>query len=396
MEWHTRWDNTKSTLLMSDPSFRIWIDWYERRIRGERSSFRIPGDKRRKEDKWLLGKIADATDEEFWDHGPEFVNSKLAQWLEEARERASKNITMMSDGLPRDSREDDREKNDFQIPLAPGGRTYGPNAKGLLDRLPPDQQDQLRDNPNQRRSYHHIRDDLEELLGEGQRLGPKLQKLLQRALADFPEDFADAEADIIWRHIGKLRRAYRKHLTAVQNAEFYEDKLDQQIAIDLDGVLGLMNNFVFGDQGLIRRQENSVDPQLRPDRAEEAKAAEPWVEALTASEGVATETVKDDLRKGQDDLADALPSAEKGDPSADAEVDAINGERRNIFAGLLTGAKDTAKEIRSGAEKEVGKQGLTFVQRNYEAIIAFARRAYSPETFQAIRDFFAPFIGGGG
>ncbi len=386
--WHEYWRDARGNLLELEPSFKFWTDWYDRRIRGGGAAFDIPGDQRRKEDKWLLRKIADASDQNLWDLGTKAVNEQLSAWLEEARERAAKNLdTNYADPAA--------DESDFQVPVEKGRRLYGRNAQGLLDRLPPDQQDQLRDTPNQRRSYEHIRDDIEELLGEGQRCGSKLQKLLQRAMPEFPEDFGNAEADLIWRHIGKLRRAHRKHLAAPPPPEFDEHRLDPQIAIDLEGLLGLMNNFVLGDRGLLHRQETSVDPQLRADRKVEAQAAEPLAQAIIDSEGVATDRVKDDLTQNRADLETALPSAEEGDPSADKEVDAINGETRNLVGGLLEGAKHTAKEVRSGAEKEIGKQGLTFVQKNYQTILEYARKAFSSETFQAIKNFFDPFVGGG-
>jgi hypothetical protein len=382
--WHGRppsrfrqaWSDSVVSLLKDEPSFSIWVDWYERRLDGERAAFDVPGDKGRKEDKWLLHQIADAKGAEFWDRGAEYVNRRLAEWLEEARERAAQKLEPLRDLKP--------EKPDFQIPPEPGQRLYGFNQDALLDRLPPNQQDQLRDSPNQRRSYHHIRDDLIDLLAEGQKLGRKLQELLERALEDFPEDFGNAEADIIWRHIGKLRRAYRKHLAAPRPPEPDDHRLDPQIAIDLGGLLDGMNNFVLGDQGLLRRQEDAVDPQLRSDRKEEAKAAEPLAQATIASEGVVTRTVKQDIAQGTADLEAALPSADAGDPSADAEVDGINRERRNIFGGLLTGVKDTLKDARSGAAKEAGKQSLDFIRKNSQTIIDYVRKAFSQETAEAV------------
>lgn len=78
-----------SSLLNITPGYRFWIDWYERRIQGERAAFDIPHDQHRREDIWLLRKIADATNEDFWNRGAEYVNGKLTRWLDEARARAA-------------------------------------------------------------------------------------------------------------------------------------------------------------------------------------------------------------------------------------------------------------------------------------------------------------------
>jgi len=90
--WGDTWSKIKTALLEKEPGFNVWTEWYDRRIRGERSAFDIPGDQRDKEDEWLLREIADASDEDFWDRGPEYVNRQLAEWLEEARERAAENL----------------------------------------------------------------------------------------------------------------------------------------------------------------------------------------------------------------------------------------------------------------------------------------------------------------
>ena len=76
-------------LLSLDRNYSVWIDWYERRIRGERAAFDIPGDKRRTEDKNILRQLAEASDEDFWDKGNHYVNATLKGWLDEARARAA-------------------------------------------------------------------------------------------------------------------------------------------------------------------------------------------------------------------------------------------------------------------------------------------------------------------
>jgi hypothetical protein len=87
--WTENWDARKLDLLTMDSkgSYQVWIDWYERRIRGERGAFDIPGDKRRVEDKKILRRLAEATDEDFWGKGHEYVNATLKGWLDEAREK---------------------------------------------------------------------------------------------------------------------------------------------------------------------------------------------------------------------------------------------------------------------------------------------------------------------
>jgi hypothetical protein len=89
--WTVELQKASSRLLALDSqgSYQVWIDWYERRIRGERAAFDIPGDQRRVEDKKILRRLAEATDEDFWGKGHEYVNATLKGWLDEARERVA-------------------------------------------------------------------------------------------------------------------------------------------------------------------------------------------------------------------------------------------------------------------------------------------------------------------
>ncbi len=118
-----------AVLLEIDSNYAPWLVWYERRIRGERAAFDIPGDKGRIEDKKILRRLAEATDEDFWGKGHEYVNATLKSWLEEARERVQPEevhalqATGISTGPP--------EIGQSTLEL----------AKPLLDLINPDQQD---------------------------------------------------------------------------------------------------------------------------------------------------------------------------------------------------------------------------------------------------------------
>ncbi len=87
-EIQSQWLDAKPKLLKSDSNYIHWTDWYQRRLIGNKSAFDIPHDKDRIEDKAILIKLADATNEDFWDKGAEYVNAQLDQWLRDARQRA--------------------------------------------------------------------------------------------------------------------------------------------------------------------------------------------------------------------------------------------------------------------------------------------------------------------
>ena len=83
--WRAAWDDAANRLRALDRGYDVWIEWYERRIKGERAAFAIPGDKGRTEDKAIVIRLADASDEDFWGKGATHVNTTLQSWIDEAR-----------------------------------------------------------------------------------------------------------------------------------------------------------------------------------------------------------------------------------------------------------------------------------------------------------------------
>jgi hypothetical protein len=333
------WIEMSIELKKIDPNYSVWIDWYERRIRGERAAFDILGDKYRKEDKKILRRLAEATDEDFWGKGHEYVNAALNGWLDEARERVAP-----------PSEPDIREVGGISVgrsfsiammePVAPLQDTnaiaYGVNGQGKLDRLPISDQVHLRDVPDQRRAYDDLREAAAELLAEGQRLGHRLQRALDRFLHSLPVGFEDAEAYLVWRDANALRRLLRAHREASKSPEPDEARLEPVVAEGLGGLLDLYNNFAFADDGLRAKDEARVAPQERASAEAEAKAAVPLVEAILANPEIATPDALDDLKA---DIESAeLPV---DDPYANQVLDQANRTKRNWIAGLLEGARTT-------------------------------------------------------
>ena len=85
--WREVWAFVAGRLAELNQGYSVWADWYDRRLKGERAAFDIPGDSDRTEDKKILARLADATNEDFWDKGATYVNTTLQGWIDEARER---------------------------------------------------------------------------------------------------------------------------------------------------------------------------------------------------------------------------------------------------------------------------------------------------------------------
>jgi hypothetical protein len=86
-------------MLRRDPTFNVWVEWYENRLNGKSSAFDIPGDFYQKEDWLLMRRLIDATYEDFWGKGHEYVNATLKGWLDEARERVAPPVVVEVSGI---------------------------------------------------------------------------------------------------------------------------------------------------------------------------------------------------------------------------------------------------------------------------------------------------------
>jgi hypothetical protein len=382
--WDATWQDGKARLLDLGPSYKVWTDWYDRRISGNNASFDIPGDTSRVEDKAILARLADATNEDFWGRGATYVNTTLQNWIDEARARVS--------ALPEQD---------------PAAITYGVNDRGQLDRLSAHDQQHLRDIPDQQQIYGDVREAALELQGEGQqRLGPKLDRALSKFIESMPEAFGNALAYPVWRDGNALRRIYRVHRLAVEKGELSSDQLEPVIAEGLGGLLDLYNHFAFGDDGLRAKDETTIPLQERASARDEAAAAAPIAAALLEAREVATDIVIDDINAEAE--ADTLPD---GDPYADQLRDQTNRNWRNRVAAILTGLRNRAvsagrKTVDAAyggiigmglTDAATGTQTLTalgkFVAANAQAFITYVSTAFPTYKLAPLIEMFARMFG---
>jgi hypothetical protein len=352
--WRAVWVHAAERLLAVDASYQVWIDWCNLRFEGGNDmAFDIPGDVDRTEDKKILARLADATNEDFWDKGATYVNTTLQSWINEARERVAPKT------IP---------------PQEPDAIAYGLNGQGKLDRLPASDQTHLRDIPDQQRIYRDVREAALELQGEGQRLGARLERALGRFLTSIPENFADAECYSVWRDGNALRRIHLAHRAVARGKDYDDKRLDPAMAEMLGDLLDRYNLFAFGDDGLRAKDEAAIPPQERTKAVDEAAKAAPLIDALLASPEIMTEVVRDDVLADQADQT--LP---EGDPYDDQALVQSNKTMRNRIAALLSGIgqqiKQSGKSVREGAERAVGAlivSEVTGVTTLHQPMLAFA------------------------
>jgi hypothetical protein len=369
--------NTLSPLLEIDTNYGIWLVWHRRRFRGERAAFDIPGDKRRVEDKKILRRLAEATDEDFWGKGHEYVNATLKGWLEEARARVAPPTPETEIETP---------------PQESGAIAYGVNDQGKLDRLPHSDQAHLRDLPDQRQVYADLRETARELCDEGQRLGPRLLPKGERFICSLPERFEDALLYSVWRDGNALRVLLFEHVAAAKTHEPDAAKLDPVIAERLRGLLDLYNNFAFADDGLRGKDEARIPPQERASGEAEAAAANPLVAAILAAPDIATAEAFDDIAADAEDA-----NRPTNDPYAGQALDQANSMRRNWIAGFLDGVRKTIKNpkllgkraaigVATGVASGVGLITLnSILGMNYAPLLEFvATNALALQNYVAV------------
>jgi hypothetical protein len=88
--WNDLWSYQRKTLVEVHASFKVWTDWYDRRLRGKALSFDFPDDSA---DAEFHRRLAEA-DEEWWARPIILVNDDLAAWIEELRVRITDPATM--------------------------------------------------------------------------------------------------------------------------------------------------------------------------------------------------------------------------------------------------------------------------------------------------------------
>lgn len=341
------WKRLQHRLLDMDPSYAVWIEWIDRRIRGEASGFDVPGDEGRHEDQTIVMRLAEATNEDFWDRGAIYVNTTLQGWLDEARERAAQNLRFEQDAPENEN----RPFTEVPKPIF-GARAFGLNSEGKLDPLPPYNQQVLRNIPNQRRAYIDVRSAALELQEQGQRLGPKLSPKIARFVAAFPERFEDAEVWPIWSAAVALRTLYWKHKAVSQSPEPDDAKLESAIAMELRGFLDIYNGFAFGDDGLRQKDENSISPQERLKAEELARLSQPVGQAIIDNPSIRTEITLKELKENLDNVLLAA-----GTPYADQTFDQANKITQNLAVGIFGGARDVLTDPRA-VGGELAKLGI--------------------------------------
>ncbi len=261
-DWGSSWNSLSKRLRTIDSNYSVWMEWYGRRVRGKRAAFDIPGDKGRVEDKKLLRRLAEATDEDFWGKGHEYVNATLKGWLEEARERAAQNLPPITSEVT-GTFEMDGDATGAVGPLPSQNRnvlSFKPTLEGRITIDGTALADQLRNDQGGQDRYLEAVNEAKAAFDRCQRsnAAARLTRLLENYLAATGNSLAEAKPSLIVQRGERLRQ----ELAGYEKPDSFLDPLADDLLIDLKGWLTAHNMMVGLDPVL-----NSADlAMLGPDR----------------------------------------------------------------------------------------------------------------------------------
>jgi hypothetical protein len=271
-DWQTAWEKLADRLIEIDPNFSVWLDWFERRIRGESPAFDIPADKRRVEDERLVRRLAATTDQDFWDFGHEYVNATLKGWLDEARARVA----------PAAAQEDVKDIRNFSGVSGGGGPAFT-NADEMFPLVPAQNRnalsfrtdedgritidasasvDQLRTDADARDRHSEAASEANAVLDRcrSNNAAARLTLRLENYLAAIGPSIEDTKPSLLVQRGEKLRQ----ELAAYAAPDTLLDPIADDILVDLKGWQSSHNIMVGLDPVLMAIDTAMLGPDRRP------------------------------------------------------------------------------------------------------------------------------------
>lgn len=283
-----------------------------------------------------------------------------------------------------------------QEPLA---TRFGVNSEGLIDVVPDPPAPGTATDPLQRQYYEDTRFKTEELVA----LGPNQLGELSGPAYRFREGLRDRIEDIsitsLWSSGNTLRSRLRAHDLSVSNAEPDPARLPPLVAETLRDLVHTFNVFIVGDPKGRELDEIRLGPQDVEVSKRALVAAQPIVQALQNSEGVATLEAIDAVVE-QAETAKTAPAGIDGDQAGDLSRKTTGnfvGQLLRLVNGLRNKSGFAWKQIREGAYQAVGAAGVggvvfyrseitSFVVSNADALKAFVEANWHNPTLIEIID----------
>lgn len=271
----SRWNAIKQVLLNDDPNWQVWTQWYDKLVVGNHHFI-----KEIEIGSPINGEFGRISFPPHWYNNPKKLNASLQEIIDQywAKE------------LKQDSRAEIFEVNED------GKIVSASQSKGLG----------LTTNPEQKDWYSELREAVAAaLLKSPNELGAA-KGPLEKLSDALPEKISEARVPRLWRRANNLRRTLAKHERAkASNDEFQFDKLPDDIADDLEDIVGSYNNLLIGDQGLSQADIDARSPAETQDIIESFKIIDPAIEMAINDNiaiGDASEVLSDLLDNPKDEV----------------------------------------------------------------------------------------------
>jgi hypothetical protein len=215
---------------------------------------------------------------------------------------------------------------DVSIPQQMGTATQFviDETTGRIDLVPDSPDLALLGDPAQRELYAEVRQKALALSGLGGNQLGDLSGPSDLFLAAMPERIEDVSIIRLWSRGNTLRRRLHAHEIAVASSEPFDPaRLIPLVAQSLGDLVETFNVFIAGDPKGRELDQIRLGPQDRSDAIAIVQAAVPIVEAVKASEGLATAVAKEALVEQVGAALDAPPG--------------IHGDQALDLAGKTTG-----------------------------------------------------------
>jgi hypothetical protein len=358
-EFRDAWKELQQSLLMAEEDWDVWLDWYKQRLAGGLAS---------EEDQYPYVTL----EEEIWHGSPKDVNSHI------------KDLVVLVGHLERVLGPDQKLPATDAIPQQVSTATrFAIDADGRLDVLP----DPPTPDTAQNELYREVRYKALELSRLGHNQLAELSEPIARFVAAAPDQIASVSITRLWSRGNTLRRRLKAHDIAQVSAEPSDPAVVPGLVAEmLRDLIDTYNIFIVGDPTGRELDQVRLGPQERDTSNAISDAAAQIVEAVKASEGVATPAAIEALSE-QSDAALNAPSNVDGDQA----IDLSRKTTGNFVIELLRSA---GANLSKGALGEVGKRAaaaaspfvVAFVAAHAHALRIFVEQAFNNPTLIQIID----------
>jgi hypothetical protein len=315
--WQSKWQDAVYRLVEIYPHYKVWVDWYELRLRGVKSAFYVADNPRDTGNEKILSRISQVTDVDFWGKGSTYVNTTLMDWIDEARANAAKLQATPDVKIPPQNR------NAISFRTDEDGRITIDASASV---------EQLRADTEARDRHAEAASEAQAVLDRcrGNNAAARLTLRLENYLAAIGSSIENSKPSLLVQRGEKLRQ----ELAACTAPDTLLDPIADDILVDLKGWQSSHNMMIGLDPVLMAIDTSMLGPDRRPALIppdEIKQFVHDTVEANLLAEGT------EDILIEAADLAPAIPDPD--DRRTNASIEMVRNLCIEIFSIVLNNPK---------------------------------------------------------